>query len=290
MNHCSRTLLRLCRRHFSSSTPWSNTCRSSYEHFSPIQYNVITAEADAPRLSELNTDCVVIPIHHDPKDTMPQMVVTSERTGSADEQSPAETPLNLSKFFDFEAMRLLKKHGNRVPRLLAESGILDSESKFKCVTSHDADSPRQIMVVSLGKAPSEPSKTGNSLVPSSLQCARGLSTVVQNALSANKSLSSCSIYVPRSVDLSVGALVESLNICSHKDRRFKSPQADMATVNGKDTEQTVPMKVTILREESSGGQRDEVPLAECVASGVRYARELTSLSLYLIFPAEERTA
>lgn len=279
MNHCSRTLFRLGRRPFSSLTPWSNTSRSSYEHFAPIQYNVITAGQDnAPRLSELNTDCVVIPIHHDSKDAMPQMIISSEpATGSADEQSTPETPLNLSKFFDFEAMRLLKKHGGRIPKLLAESGILEKDSaKFKTVisTSFEADAPRQIIVVSLGEAPSgSDSKTGNSLVPPSLQCARGLSTVINNAMSANKSLSSCSIYVPQSVNLPVGALVESLNICSHKDRRFKSSQSDKAGAAEEGTEKKAAKRVTILREKAPDGQRDEVPLAECVASGVRYARE-----------------
>lgn len=277
MSQFAKSLLRVGWRSFSSLSPWSNTCRTSYEHFTPIQYNLISAaQSDAPRLSELKTDCIVIPIHHDAEDKTIQMMITSDQTNAADGQLPPETPLNLSKFFDFEAMRLLKKHGNRVPRLLSESGILEKESKFKHIvsTSHDADAPRQIMVVSLGKAPSASSKSGNSLVPPSLQCARGLSTIINNALSSNKSLSSCSIYIPQSVDLSVGALVESLNICSHKDRRFKSSKGDDTKEHGQDIATPSTKTMTILSDKSADGQRDEVPLAECVASGVRYAREL----------------
>eukprot|EP01084_Bolivina_argentea_P146596 256633_1 len=174
-------------RYFSSLSPYEY--RTSYEHFVPNEYNVINVGDNTPRLTEIESDLIVLPIYHDINDDTPQMVITNEPTkpnnNNTDEKSPESAPLNLSQLFDFETIRLNQKHGNILSKLLTESQILKNESKYKhiiariCGDELPYSFPKKILIVSLGKYNSNSNsniKTGNNLIPNTLQQTRGLST------------------------------------------------------------------------------------------------------------------
>ena len=272
-------------RLFSSLSPLQY--RITYEHFSPNEYKIINAGDSSPRLTELESDLVVIPIYHDIDDETPQMVITNNTSNNTTEEKSAEPPLNLSQLFDFEGIRLNQNHGNILSKLLTESQILKSESKFKYIVARICGDelpysyPKKILVISLGKKPSN-TKTGNNLIPDTLQQTRGFSTIINNVMAENKSFKSCTIYLPSKVDLPVQGIVESLNICNHKDNRFKFKQSN----NDKDTDNKTTKSVTILQDKPGDDKQNEydIKLGECVSSGIRYARELVNGPANVITP------
>eukprot|EP01083_Nonionella_stella_P028348 78067_1 len=275
-------------RCFSSLSPLQS--RTTYEPFSPIQYNIINASENTPRITELESDLLVIPIYHDAKDTTPKMVVSPDtnKASNTDEKEP-EPPLNLSQLFDFETIRLNQKHGNILSTLLSESQILKKESKFKhiiariCGDELPYSYPKKILVVSLGKDTSNATKTGNNLVPDTLQQTRGFCTIINTVMSDNKSFKSCSIYLPSRSNLEAQSLVESLNICTHKDTRFKFK-------TDSDTNETDGNKYTctILTDKPGEDTQNtyDIQLGQSISSGIRYARELVNSPANVITPKQ----
>ena len=245
-------------RPFSSAAAPNYQYRTSYEHFTPIKYDVDRTTATA-NISGVTTDLIVLPFHHDAK-------------------CPPSSISDLPSF----AFSLDDANRETVNALLRESGFFEAQSKdskFRYVVARSTkDNGQKILAVSLGAPSSANSSrpTANRLMRSDLIAARGLCRVIHSVMAENKSFRSCSILFPNDCAVPVQSIVESLNLCQHSDGRFKASAA-------KSDERA--LNVSIRTASNDIDLSDALSLGECVGSGVRFARELVDAPANVLTPS-----